>query len=285
MATKKVLGKGLASLIPAREHRPGATVTLVPVDQIAPNPYQPRKHFTQEALADLAESIKAQGILQPVLVKRVAAGYELIAGERRWRASRLAGLKEIPAVIRDAGREESLAMALVENIQRENLDPVEAALAYQALADEFDLSQEEIASMVGKDRATIANSLRLLKLPTGVQEDLAAGRLSMGHARALLALEEPKTIQKARDEVLSRDLSVRETEALVRRISRGKREQPGRKTRADDPLLADLEARLRRRFSARVEISRKGKGGVLSIGFADEEDLERIIEILEGDRG
>jgi ParB family chromosome partitioning protein len=285
VATKKVLGKGLASLIPAREHRPGATVTLVPVDQIAPNPYQPRKHFTQEALADLAESIKAQGILQPVLVKRVAAGYELIAGERRWRASRLAGLKEIPAVIRDAGREESLAMALVENIQRENLDPVEAALAYQALADEFDLSQEEIASMVGKDRATIANSLRLLKLPTGVQEDLAAGRLSMGHARALLALEEPKTIQKARDEVLSRDLSVRETEALVRRISRGKREQPGRKTRADDPLLADLEARLRRRFSARVEISRKGKGGVLSIGFADEEDLERIIEILEGDRG
>jgi ParB family chromosome partitioning protein len=283
MVPKKALGKGLSALIPERRTAGTPGVTLIPVDGIAPNPHQPRKSFREESLKELAESIRTQGVLQPVLVKMSPSGYELIAGERRWRAAILAGLREIPALIKEAGREESTVMALVENIQRENLNPIEAALAYQSLADDFGQNQEEIARLVGKDRVSVANYLRLLKLPLAIQDDLATGSLSMGHARALLALTERKEQLHVRDLVVNRGLSVRETEALVRKVAQGSgRKSDTHRHKSADPHMASIQEDLKRRLGTKVQIMPKGAGGSIQIQYHSADEFERLLEQLLG---
>ena len=279
--TRKVLGKGLKALIPDKPVEETSGITMIPVQLISPNPQQPRKRISPELLNDLVESIRAQGLLQPVLVKKSASGYELIAGERRWRAGQMAGLEEIPALIKEAGRQDSLAMALVENIQRENLNPMEAATAYQSLVSEFSLTQEEVAGMVGKERASVANYLRLLKLPLAVQEDLAEERLSMGHARALLGLPGKGEQLEAREIVLAGGLSVRETEELVKKLTRKKR--PGDRGRAaPDPHLAAIQEELIRGLGTKVKIDGRSRGGSIRIFYHSPEELERLLEVLLG---
>ncbi len=279
--TRKALGKGLKALIPEKPNEGSPGSILIPVDSISPNPYQPRKRMAPKPLDDLEESIRSQGLLQPVLLKRSASGYELIAGERRWRASRKAGLKEIPALIKEAGRQDSLAMALVENIQRENLNPVDSALGYQALVQEFGLTQEEVARTVGKDRTSIANYLRLLKLPSSVQEDLYEERLSMGHARALLSLTDRKDQLEIRDRIVAGGLSVRDAEKLVRKAGRRKT-QAGRKASPRDPHLDSLESDLKRRLGTKVKITTRRKGGSIQINYHSADEMDRLLDILLG---
>jgi ParB family chromosome partitioning protein len=280
--SRNALGKGLSALIPGRPPGEGPAtpaVSLIPIDRISPNPHQPRKQFEPQALDELVESIRTRGVLQPVLVRKSAAGYELIAGERRWRAATQAGLKEIPALVKEAGKEESLVLALVENLQRENLNPIESARAYQDLADEFHLSQEDIARLMSKDRASIANYLRLLKLPLAIQEDVATGRLSMGHARALLALPDHARQQAARDQVIARGLSVRETEELARKVARPGRRLKPRKG-ATDPHLFAAEEELKRTLGTKVHIKRQGTRGMIQIHFHSDDELNRLVDHL-----
>jgi ParB family chromosome partitioning protein len=279
--TRKVLGKGLKALIPDKTVEETAGINMIPVDLISPNPQQPRKKVSPDLLNDLVESIRSQGLLQPVLVKKSASGYELIAGERRWRAGQMAGLEEIPALIKEAGRQDSLAMALVENIQRENLNPMEAAAAYQSLISEFSLTQEEVAGMVGKERASIANYLRLLKLPMSVQEDLAEERLSMGHARALLGLPGKREQVEARDIVLAKGLSVRETEELVKKLSR-KKSRAERTRPTPDLHLAAIQEDLIRSLGTKVKVEGKSRSGSIRIFYHSPDELERLLEVLLG---
>src|SRR6266496_6863747 len=222
MEKRPALGKGLSALIPdLPEPRPGATLET-DIDRLAPNEFQPRGHVDEARLQELAQSIKTNGVIQPIVVRRIGDRFQIIAGERRWRAAKLAGLLRVPIVVRDVapGQEQSLLeMALIENIQRENLNPIEEALAYRRLADDFHLTQEAIAAAVGKDRATVANFVRLLKLPEEVRNDVASGTLSTGHARALLALASETDQRGAARDVNARSLSVRETESLVKKIA------------------------------------------------------------------
>jgi ParB family chromosome partitioning protein len=282
VAAKNVLGRGLKALIPEAAGKGGdLRVTLIPIGQIAPNPGQPRKKFSPEALEELTASIRDRGVLQPILVRRSVSGYELIAGERRWRAATQAGLVEIPAIVKEAGREDSLAIALIENVQREDLNPIEAAGAYHTLAEQFGLSQDDVARLVGKDRTSVANYLRLLKLPLAIQEDVSEGRLSMGHARALLALPERHRQVAARDTVIARGLSVRATEDLIRSLTR-ERASPASQRKASDPNVAAIEDDLRRRLGTKVALTTRGAGGAITISYHSPEELERLLEILLG---
>src|SRR5213596_3325661 len=221
MEKRPALGKGLSALIPdLPPPRPTATVET-DIDRLTPNEFQPRGHVDEARLQELAQSIKANGVIQPIVVRRMGDRFQIIAGERRWRAAKLAGLLRVPIAVRDVapGQEQTLLqMALIENIQRENLNPIEEAMAYRRLADEFHLKQEDIASAVGKDRASVANFLRLLKLPEEIRAEVASGRLSMGHARALLSLPEEADQRRIARDVIARTLSVRETESLVKKI-------------------------------------------------------------------
>src|SRR5438105_2123781 len=221
MEKRLALGKGLSALIPDAPE-PRASTVEADIDRISPNDFQPRAHVDDARLQELAQSIRTNGVIQPIVVRKVADRFQIIAGERRWRAARLAGLLRVPIVVRDVapGQEKSLLeMALIENIQRENLNPIEEALAYRRLADEFQMTQEAIAAAVGKDRATVANMIRLLKLPEEVRAEVASGRLSTGHARALLALASETDQRGAARDVIARSLSVRETESLVKKIA------------------------------------------------------------------
>jgi ParB family chromosome partitioning protein len=252
----------------------------VPIDEIRPNPNQPRKVFEAGALDELAASIRTAGLLQPVIARRASGGYELIAGERRWRAARQAGLDRIPVIVRDATDAESLELALIENLLREDLNPIEEAEAYQKLLAQFDWTQEELSQKIGKDRSSIANSLRLLRLPEGIQEDLKAGRLTMGHARALLALSLPSEQIRLRDEILAHTWSVRETEENVSR----RRTAPAPRRRRSIEL-ADLEAVLQRTLMTRVKIVGHDRRGKIEITYATSEELERITSVLTQGRG
>ena len=288
MADKRpALGKGLSALIPeALDAVPARPAGLeVDIDLLAPNRYQPRARADDATLDDLASSIRATGLIQPIIVRRADRGYQIIAGERRWRAAQKAGLQKVPVVVRDvaAGQDQSLlVLALVENIQREDLNPIDEAAAYRRLIDEFHQTQETVAAAVGKDRATVANYLRLLKLPDEVRAEVSAGRLSMGHARALLALEGDQAQRNMARDVLARGLSVRETEQLVTRaLAAG----TAPKAAAPNPLDADTRAaldRLRLALGTRVEIVRRGKGGLIRIPFKNEDELIRIYEALTG---
>jgi ParB family chromosome partitioning protein len=284
MEKRPALGKGLSALIPEAPEAPRQGTFEVDIDLLSPNEEQPRVQMDDARLDELAQSIKANGIIQPILVRRSGNAYRIIAGERRWRAAQRAGLLRVPVVVRDvpAGSEQQLLeLALVENIQRENLNPVDEALAYQRLADKHELTQDQIAAAVGKDRSSVANYLRLLKLPEEVRGDLVAGSLSMGHARALLALTDAAAQRQAAREVIARSLSVRDTEALVKKLAspaparaaKGKGVGPDVHTRA-------AEDRMRFALGTKVRIVRRGEAGTIEIDFGSEAELNRIYDQL-----
>lgn len=277
MLKKTGLGKGMAALLPVVEDDAKKYFSC-PIEEIKPNRHQPRKTFVAEKLEELASSIREKGIIQPLVVRKTSSHYELIAGERRWRAAQKAGLREVPVVIQDVSDDVAVEMALIENIQREDLNAIEEAEAYHALMERFSFSQDEMAKRVGKERSTVANSLRLLKLPHDLKRDIVEERLSMGHARALLALDSPDQMQKAREEILRGRLSVRATEGLVKKI---KSKKPLQARKNVEPHMIDLEERLKRHFMTKVSIRRNGKGGKIEVFFDNADDLSRIIEKLE----
>jgi ParB family chromosome partitioning protein len=280
---RPALGKGLSALIPDAPEPARAGATEIDIDLIAPNERQPRAHVDDAGLEELARSIREHGVIQPILVQKIGGLYRIIAGERRWRAAQRAGLLKVPAVVRDVpidGDRELLQLALIENIQRENLNPVDEAAAYQRLADDFALTHEQIAAAVGKDRSSVANYVRLLKLAGEVRAELAAGTLSMGHARALLALSDHAAQRQASREVISRGLSVRDTEALVKRLAAPSSAKPA--APANDVHTRAAEDRLRFALGTKVRIARRGKGGTIEISFGSEAELNRIYEHITG---
>lgn len=275
MRGQRGLGRGLSALIP--QNTPG--FQEIPVEAIVPNPRQPRQRIAPEALAELADSIRRHGLLQPVIVTRLpsdqgAPRYQLIAGERRWQAARMAGLTRIPALIKEATPEETLALALVENIQRADLNPLEEAAAYRQLIEEFGLTQEEVAARVGKSRAAIANTLRLLNLPEVLKTALAEGRITEGHARALLGLPSEAAQCEALTRLQAERWTVRETEEYVRRAQRHETAPPA------EPEIAALEERLQQALGTRVQIVRRGRGGRLVVYFYSDEQLESLLTRL-----
>lgn len=284
MERRPALGKGLSALIPDAPEPPRQGAFEVDIDRLSPNEEQPRVQMDDAKLEELTQSIKANGIIQPILVRRSGNAYRIIAGERRWRAAQRAGLLKVPVVVREVpegSEQQLLELALVENIQRENLNPVDEALAYQRLADNFSLTQDQIAAAVGKDRSSVANYLRLLKLPEEVRGDLAAGALSMGHARALLGLTDPASQRQAAREVIARALSVRDTEALVKKMAAPASGRPAKSEPAPpDVHTRAAEDRMRFALGTKVRIARKGPGGTIEIDFGSEAELNRIYEQL-----
>ena len=276
------LGKGMAALLQVTETvDESKNYFICPIEKIRPNRNQPRKHFAADKLEELAASIREKGIIQPLVVTRKDDGYEIIAGERRWRAAQKAGLHEIPVVIREATPDAVMELALIENIQRQDLNAIEEAQAYRSLVEHFNVSQEEVAKRVGKNRTTVTNALRLLKLPEEIQRDIVEERLTMGHARALLTLE-GELVEKARHEILHRQLSVRATEELVRRLKMNPNPMPVKRLQQPDLLMSSLEEQLQKRFQSRVAIKKVGtKGGRLEIHFNDSDELTRIIDLLD----
>lgn len=284
MAKKSGLGRGLDALIPGWEETPvvssGDKVVQVPINNISPNPHQPRKQFDNEALEDLASSIREHGIIQPLILIPAANAnhYTLIAGERRLRAAILAGLSEVPAIVRSATEQQQLEFAIIENVQREDLNPLERARAYQALLDGFSLTHDEIARRVGKNRVTVTNSLRLLSLPVVAQKALMNSEISEGHARALLGLPNARAIETALETVVSLNLNVRQTEALVSKLA-GKAPRPSSPT-PRSPEIEDLESKLRLFFHTKVSLNKGTRGGTISIAFYSDEELNAILDSL-----
>lgn len=289
---KKPLGRGLASLIPEAQGPegtlPGAQIKkdffYCDIEKIVPNTYQPRKIFQKEALDELVESVKVHGVIQPLVVRQKDGRYELIAGERRWRAAQRAGLKQVPVVVKEIdGDQTSLEMAIIENIQREDLNCIEEAIAYQQLMDEFQLSQEDIATRVGKNRATVANTLRLLKLPAVIREDITAGKITMGHARALLSLETAEDQLAIREAIVKKKLSVRETERKVAEHIRDKGKVPGAAPSPENVHLTALEEDLKRVYGTMVKIVGSENKGVIQFTYTTRDDLMRIADELKGE--
>ncbi len=289
------LGKGLDSLIPmgtssekkvennkeeTKESK--ATETTVKITQVEPNREQPRKNFDEDALQELADSIKQFGLLQPILVQDRKTHYEIIAGERRWRAAKLAGLKEVPVIIRDYTDQEIVEISLIENIQREDLNPIEEAQAYKRLLTEFNLKQDEVAERVSKSRTAVTNSMRLLKLCDEVQQMIIDDMLSTGHARALISIEDPEEQYTIAQKIFDEKLSVRDVEKLVKNLN--KAEKPKKENKEDkslDIIYQDIEEKLKQSLGTKVEISSKGNGaGKVEIEFYNHDDLDRIIELL-----
>jgi ParB family chromosome partitioning protein len=278
---RKALGRGLSALIPEPEGETQAAAgaaAQAPVDRLDPNPFQPRSAIDPQRLAELQASIRASGIVQPILVRRRGERYQIIAGERRWRAAQALGLASVPVTLRDVPDEQLLELALVENVQREDLTPLEEAQAFQRMQSELGLTQEEIARRVGRDRTTIANTLRLLRLPHELRELVGRGALDAGHARALLALEAAEDQLALGREAARKGLSVREVE---RRVALMRAPRGGRAGARKDPNTAAAEERLRRTLGTRVEIRRRGKGGAIRLLFKSEAELQRIFELLQ----
>lgn len=287
MEKRPALGKGLSALIPdvPAPQAPSRSPIELAVDWLEPSEFQPRVHMDEASLAELAKSITASGVIQPVVVRKVGAEkYQIIAGERRWRAAQQAGLTKVPVVVKDTtgiSRAQILEWALVENVQRENLNPIEEASAYQRLAQEFQLTHDEIAARVGKDRSSVANTIRLLRLPAEVRAEVASRALSMGHARALVSLPNDVEQRRVAREVIARGLSVRETEAVVKRAI----DQSGGKTPGATPASKDVHTRaaeeaMHRAIGSPVEIVRQGKGGRVVIRFTSEDELQRLYDYL-----
>jgi len=270
---KQALGKGLNALIPDK----GEEIIPIPVDKIFPSPDQPRKVFDEKSLKELAMSIQEKGIIQPIIVQRAGDGtFKIVAGERRWRASRMAGIEKIPCLIREVKLNDSLEIALIENIQRENLNPVETAEAFQRLIKEFHLKQEDLANKVGKDRATVANYIRLLNLPLEIKNLVNDGKLSMGHARSLLSVEDKPDQIRIAKKVIKYDLSVRDTEKLCRKVAN----LTSAKSAPRDPQIASLEDELIGRLGTKVRIVHKGERGKIEIEYYSLDELERLLAIL-----
>ena len=278
---RQALGKGIEALIPdfeegvpSDETSSGASTLLI--DEIVPNRLQPRQHFDDEKFNELERSIREHGVLQPVVVQKNAKGYELIVGERRWRASKKAGLKKIPSIIREVTDTESLELALIENLNRQDLNPIEEAEAYERLAKDFGLTQEKISQRMGKSREAVANALRLLKLPRQVREDMISGGLTMGHGRALLGLNSEKDIDALRKKIIRHTLSVRETEAQVSRLKQPQENSTNNRKIQKGIFVKKLEMELERKLGTKVEIAPSKKGGKVLIRYYSDDDLERI---------
>jgi ParB family chromosome partitioning protein len=285
MDKRPALGKGLSALIPdvVEINRPQGPPNEVDIDLITPNEHQPRHSLDDARLDELARSIRSNGVIQPIVVRRVDDGYRIIAGERRWRAAQRAGLLRVPVVIKDVTPGDTaqiLEMALIENIQREDLNPIDEAAAYEKLSTEFRLTQEEIAAAVGKDRSSVANHLRLLKLPEEVRAEVAGGRLSMGHARALLGVADESAQRRLSREVIAQNLSVRETETLVKRLDRPAGSD--RPSKLVDVNVRAAEERLKLALGTRVRIVHRGKGGRIEVDFTSEDELQRLFERFTG---
>ncbi len=276
------LGKGLGALLSSEEiYEAGSPgFFLCPIEKIRANPEQPRKRIDPDALATLAESIREKGVLQPLVVRADGDCYELVAGERRWRASQLAGLKTVPVVIKDVSPDELLELALIENIQRQDLNPIEEAMAYQRLVEDLGLTQAEAARRVGRDRATVANFLRLLQLPEWAREDLLEERFTMGHAKAILMVSRPELQKTLRDAIIKKKLSVRKAEALARKLEKQGKE-PAKRVREEDPNIKALCEELTFAIGSPVKINQGKRGGKLEIRYDTQEELERIISILK----
>lgn len=274
--TRKVLGRGIKALLSdevslLKDER----YVEIDIDLIHPNPYQPRRSFSEESMRELVESIKEAGIIQPVLVTPDENGYTLVVGERRWRAAQMLGLTKIPAVVKEIEPSQQLELALIENLQREDLNPIEVATAYQKLIELTNITHEELAKKVGKDRTSVTNYLRLLKLPEEIKEMIVEGKIEMGHARALLSIEDSNIQLQMARMVYEKGLSVRELERILKK-------SVGKKKKEGFVPMPILEEELRRIFSTKVRVMRKGKGGYLLIRFHSEEELERICNIIKG---
>ncbi len=280
MAKRPALGKGIGALLNTAAQEGGKKYFQCPIEELRPHSKQPRKTFNDEKLNELAASVKEKGIIQPLVVRRIDDYYQIIAGERRWRAAQKAGLDKVPVVIQDVSEDWALEMALIENVQREDLNPLEEAEAYQYLISSFDLSQEEVAKRVGKERSTVANALRLLKLPNKIRNDLNEGRLSMGHARALLALVDGEDMAEAAQQVINKKLSVRDTEKLVRKIKNFGAIAPKSAIIATDPNLETLSTAITQRLGAKSRVLPKGQGGKIEVGYQNLDDLDRLLELL-----
>ncbi|WP_064202754.1 ParB/RepB/Spo0J family partition protein [Brevibacillus brevis] len=273
------LGKGLNALITSNLIEEGEQVKEVSINEIRPNPYQPRKEFEQSAIEELAQSIKEHGIIQPLIVRKSIKGYELVAGERRLRAAKLAGLKEVPVVVKAYTDQQLMEIALIENLQRENLNPLEEAEAYDKLISHHDYTQEQLAQKIGKSRPHVANMLRLLQLPEKIRKMVSAAELSMGHSRALLGVTDKKVQQQLANDVVEKGLSVRQLEEIVKQLNVS-RETKKKKSAKNEPVLIEMEERLRSRFGTSVKIKKGSKRGKIEIDFYSQEDLERIIQML-----
>jgi len=274
---RQPLGKGLDALLPDLAIEEPEGVTEIPLDSIHPARQQPRQRFDEDKLRNLADSMRTVGVAQPIVVRPRDGAYELIVGERRWRAAQLAGMKSIPAIIRDISDAQALELSLIENLQREDLNPIEEATAYDRLLKELRLTQEELAARVGKDRSTVANSLRLLKLPEAIQRDLTAGALTMGHARALLSLPTPAAQLRVRNQIVRQRLSVRAAERLASRLQAAAQAGP---PSARSPFLSAAEERLRKTLGTQVRILPGRRGGRIEILYYSDEDLDRILSLI-----
>lgn len=309
MASKKVLGRGLGAFFPEYESEGSSSpseekkkseskqgveknivspeervniVLNVPVEHIRANPHQPRKEFDEERLEELADSLKKHGLIQPITVRYIGEKrFELISGERRLRAAKLGGMDEIPAYIREADDEQSMAFALIENIQREELNPLEVAMGYKRLLEEFDYTQAEVANRVGKNRTTVTNMLRLLNLPDFIQAALVSGKITTGHARSLITIEDQSVQQKLLNKIIKLGWSVRQVEDAVRELGNSTSKKKPSKATSKDPFYDEISTRLRRTFSTKVNIKPKAKGGEIKIEYYSEEDLERILAIFD----
>ncbi|MEE8299062.1 MAG: ParB/RepB/Spo0J family partition protein [Thermodesulfobacteriota bacterium] len=271
------LGRGLDALIPKGDNLEGYIVASI--NELKPNMFQPRKDFDDETISELASSIKEKGILQPLVVRTISGGYEIIAGERRWRAAQRAGITRVPVIIKEATDREVLELALIENLQREDLNPIEEAVAYQQLIDEFELTHEDISRQIGKDRSTITNQLRLLKLPEEAKKALIAGDITAGHARAILSIESSAEAREALKAIQKQKLSVRKTEQLIQNIS--KRKKKDAKPRSDDIYIRQITDELKKSLSTQVRIVDKQGKGKIEIDYYSNEELERLTSILK----
>lgn len=277
---KRGLGKGLQALLPEVEVGSGEGVREIDIALVKPNPFQPRKQFDQEKLEELAASIREHGVVQPVVVRAKGEGFEIVAGERRWRASRMAGLKTLPAVVKEFTEHQVMEIALIENLQREDLNPIEEAEAYEKLIREFGMTQEDLAKRLGKSRSQIANTMRLLHLPEGVRRSVAEGRVSMGHAKVLLSVTEGKRQEALARAIEEKGLSVRETEVLLKKEASAPKPPKGGRKATKDPSLSSLEAELGERFGTVVRIVSGDSKGRVEISFYGQEDLKRVLDLL-----
>ena len=279
---RPALGRGLGALIPGGSPAERKGVLNLGIEEIRPDKHQPRRHFDEGHIEELAESIRSKGILLPLIVRRAPEGYVLVAGERRWRAAQRAGMREVPAMVREVSEKEAFELALIENIQREDLNPVEEAEAYKRLIEEHGLTQEELASRVGKERSTVANALRLLRLPDAIKQAIVAGQLSMGHARALLAIPEEGDLRKAAEKVIAENLSVRACEALVQRL-KSKRLPKEKREAAGSAQVRHLVEKLQRKLGAKVALRDAGGSGTIEIRYQNLTELDRILAGILGE--
>jgi len=279
----KRLGKGLDALIPSLHVSEEDKVVEIPLKDLRPNPYQPRKTFHEDSISELAQSIKEHGVIQPIIVRSVLRGFEIIAGERRFRASQQCGLEKIPAVIRNFSDQQVMEIALIENVQREDLNAIEIANAYQALVEQFQFTQEELSVKVGKSRSHIANFLRLLQLPEEVKQHVSRGTLSMGHARAIVGVKDDKTKKELADLTVKNEWSVRFLEDYIKQLEDAKQPQKEKgKERKSDPYIDQLEETLRDRYRTTVKIKHQNDKGKIELLYYSKDDLERLLELLQG---